>query len=165
MEAPRGPMDNRPPSAGTLARSRVTAGRGAASLLRVSKWPVQEFNRYLEAQMEACGIADRAELSRRAGLDQTQLSNWRRGKASPSRGSLRKVADVLGVPPINLYIVAGLDSAQDLGLTGEPDLAVMPPELRELIDLYQGLDESDRSYLRRHIRVLIDGMHRGASAA
>jgi transcriptional regulator with XRE-family HTH domain len=127
----------------------------------VSKpWPVEDFNQYLEALMAAKKIADRAELSRVAGIDQTQLSNWRHGKTSPSRQSLRKIAQALTVPPVNLYVAAGIDSPEDLDLSGAPDLTVLPTELRDLVDLYgsERLTEEDRTYLRRHVGLLVTGL-------
>lgn len=155
---------NRPPPGPSLVRSRVTKGARMSTLLRVSKpWPVGDFNQYLEALMAARKIVDRAELSRLAGIDQTQLSNWRHGKTSPSRQSLRKIAQVLNVPPVNLYIAAGIDSPADLDLSATPDLTVLPAELRDLVDLHNSerLTEEDRAYLRRHVALLVTGLLAG----
>lgn len=102
-----------------------------------ANWPVEEFNAYLRALMTAAGIADYAELSRVTKVNQTQFSNWRHGKTQPGRANLKRIAPHLGVPPVLLYLQAGLDETDDLDLAEAPDVTVWPAEFRELREIYE----------------------------
>lgn len=151
----RGPIDNRPPPGQSLARVRVTGPAESVTLLLVGKsWPVEEFNKFLEARMKIVGIRDRAELARLAEIDQTQLSNWRLGKTQPSKESLKKVARPLGVRPVVLYLAAGLMTADELDLETQPALVALPPELDELVNLYsdEALNNEERELLLSQAR-------------
>lgn len=123
-----------------------------------AQWPVSEFNEYLERLMDAADIKDRAELSRLAGLNQTQLSAWRKGISQPSWGSLKKIAPVLRVPARNLAYMAAL--ADEETLQGPVDITVIPAEIQELIDLYHDgrVTDDEREMLRRHVAVLVAGV-------
>lgn len=128
--------------------------------MRNQDWPVEEFRDYLDATMRACGIPHDAALARAAGLDPSLLSNWRNGKAQPSRRSLKKLASPLRVPPVNLYLAAGLDDEEDLDISGQHDLSVIAPEYRALLDFDRDDDTSDveRTYVRQVIRTLLAGI-------
>lgn len=104
---------------------------------------MERFNEFLEARMRVEGIADRAELSRLSDVDQTQLSNWRRGKSQPSRGSLKKIAAVIHASPASLYLMAGLDEPSDLEMKSGLDMRQIPDALNELIDLYNSSSVND----------------------
>lgn len=153
------PMDSRPPAAPRLAGVRVTKASPSPNLLHMSKtdWPeCERFNRRLETLMREADprIRDRAHLSELSGVDQTQLSNWRRGKTRPSRESLRKIAAVLGVLPVYLYIAAGLDEPADLGIERHAEPPIIPKEINELVDLYNdpALAEEHRAMIRAQAR-------------
>jgi transcriptional regulator with XRE-family HTH domain len=126
----------------------------------VSKsWPVDDFREYLWALMRNAGIADYAELSRLTSVSQNQFSNWRRGLAQPSRESLKKIAPTLGVPPVLLYIQAGLDEHQDLDLTPQPDFSALPRPFHDLREVYERLNDLGRgAEALRSISVLVAGL-------
>lgn len=105
-------------------------------------------------------IPDYAELSRLSGVNQSLFSRWRSGLVQPGVESLRKVATVVGVPPVKLYLAAGLTDAAELGLTGPVDFTVLPAEIRELIALYldERLSEDQRTYVRRTASIVTSGL-------
>jgi transcriptional regulator with XRE-family HTH domain len=157
----RAPIDNRPPPARSLTRPGVTGQRRSPTLFGVPKsWPVEEFREYLLACMKRAQIPDFAELSRLTGVSQTQLSNWRYGKSQPSQGSLKKIAPVLGVAPVNLYIAAGVNDSEELELTQAPDLRVGPREFQDLAELWDDsrLTDEQRSFIRRSVATLVAGL-------
>lgn len=134
------PADNRPSPARPLTRARVTRSPTAPTLTFVAaSWDYEDFAAYLRALMDSVGIADYAELSRRADVSQTQLSNWRRGLARPSREALKKVAAPLRVEPRFLFIRAGLDTEEDWKFENAPDYLPLPKPVREIRDAYERL--------------------------
>lgn len=124
-------------------------------------WPVEEFNAYLEGLMNRAGIADREELGRLSDVNSATLSRWKFGTKQPSRGTLDRLAGVLNVKPALLWIAAGLASADDLDLAQEPDLRVLPTEVRNLIDLLSEprLPQDERDQLLAHVGLLISGVY------
>lgn len=53
--------------------------------------------RWLRTQREAAGLSQ-AGLATAAGVDQTTISGWERGRTDLSRADLVRVFEVLGVP-------------------------------------------------------------------
>jgi transcriptional regulator with XRE-family HTH domain len=145
----------------TLTPSEVTTPlRGPNVFYMPTTWPVEEFVAYLRALMSEANISDYAELSRLSGVSQTQFSNWRKGTSRPSRESLSKIAKVLDVKPVNLWLTAGIADKDDLDLAEQPDLAVLPRELLDLINLWRtdALTDQEREFLRTSIAALISGI-------
>lgn len=131
--------DNKPPRPGPpLARPRVTSVRTTPNLACVpATWPYEQFGDYLRALMDAAGIADYAELSRLTGVNQSQFSNWRRGRSQPSTATLKRIAPALDTPPVKLYIMAGLDEEADYDLSQEPDFSALPRPFHDLREIYE----------------------------
>lgn len=155
------PPDNRPLPAPTLAHGRVTEASERPNVFHVpTAWPVDDFAAYLLALMREARISDYAELSRISGVNQTQFSNWRQGKSQPSRESLNKVARALGVPPVSLWLMAGLADEQELDMAERPDLTVLPREFTELLELWRDekLTEQQRELVRSSVAVLVGGL-------
>lgn len=153
----------RPPPAPSLTRARVTQRPGGRTVVFVAErraWPYEQFADYLRALMNAAGIPDYAELSRRSGVSQTQLSNWRRGLAQPSRDNLNRIASHVDATPVQLWIAAGLVEPRQLNMDGAPDLTVLPAELRDLLDLYGSpeLTEEERALIRSQARTATLGV-------
>lgn len=144
-----------------LSHMRVTTGQTGSSLPVMPKaWPVAEFQAYLRACMDAAGIEDFAELSRRTGVGQWQFSTWKQGKNQPSAASLRRIAPALGVTPLKLFLAAGVNDAEELDLSGQVDLTVLPQEIRDFIALYldERLTDDQRRYARRAAAHLTAGL-------
>lgn len=155
------PPDNRPGPAHTLARAGVTRLSGPSIVFCMpATWPVEEFVAYLRALMREADIADFAELSRLSGVSETQFSNWRRGLSQPSRKSLNRVAPILRVKPVNLWLMAGIADEADLDLTERPDMTVAPREFTDLLELWHDdrLSDPQRDFLRTSVAVLVSGM-------
>lgn len=132
------PDNKRPESGAPLARPRVTSIRAGHSLDCVPEtWPHEQFAVYLRALMDAAGIADYAELSRLTGVNQSQFSNWRRGRSQPSASTLNRIAPVLGQPPVKLYVMAGLNVEEDFDLSQEPDFTALPRPFHDLREIYE----------------------------
>lgn len=145
-----------------LSHKRVT-GRGTGTYSpRVAKeWPeAEEFREYLLALMREAGVVDFADLSRRSGVGQWQLSQYQRGLAQPSVKSLRKIAVALNTSLAKLQLVAGHNDAGELDIGEEPDLRVLPDEFHDLIGLWEdpGLTDDERSFVRRSIATLVTGL-------
>lgn len=124
----------------------------------MSEWDPRSFSAYLDAAMRNQGIRNDAELSRLSEIRQTQIGNWRNGAARPSMRLLRQLAKALNVAPNNLYVLAGwLDKEEPKG----PDFGLLPPEIKNLIVLY---DQMTTDVGRRQIREQIDVAVRGLQA-
>lgn len=157
----RHPPDTRPATRTVLSSQRVTRDLPRPYAPPVpSQWPAEEFREYLLALMREKRIANYAELSRLSGVSQWQFSQWNRGLAQPSAKSLRKVAPVVGVQPVNLFIAAGLNEADELELDQGPDLRVGPREFVELAELWDDprLTDEQRSFVRRSVATLVAGL-------
>lgn len=156
----RHPADTRPAGRPPLSRARVTVAGRIPSLVGMggAKWPVGDFNDYVEAAMAGAGIKDREELAELSGLSPTQLSNWKSGKSQPSRKSLEKMAKPLRVPLRNLLLQAGLMSLDDFA--EPPDLTVIPAQVRELLDLLadERVTEDEREFVLSHVSVVVAGV-------
>ena len=146
---------------GNLSHMRVTSGQTGSSLPTMSKaWPVAEFQEYLRACMDAAGIPDFAELSRRTGVGQWQFSTWKQGKNQPSAASLRRIAPALNISPLKLFLAAGVNDAEELDLSGQPDLTVLPAEILDFITLYLdgGLSADQQRYARQTVAYIASGL-------
>lgn len=140
-------IDARAPGGGrtarhvTLTREGVTRSAWAATLSRVRDWQPDQFAQFLDAAMDREGIPNDAELSRRSGVRQTQIGNWRAGKNRPSPQLLDRLAETLRVPASNLYTLAGWSPSDIVQHFEAPP--PLPPELRDLIRIYLDADTVD----------------------
>lgn len=156
------PADTQCPASSPLrVREQVTEPSRRRSLTCVAAtWPREEFNAHLDKLMRRGGIADRADLARRSGVNPSQLSNWKHGVTQPSRANLTRIATVLDVAPVTLWMVAGLVTEDELDLSGQVDLTVVPAEFRDLLDLYStpGRTDEQRETIRAHVRIAVSGL-------
>lgn len=89
----------------------------------MSKTGEQNWQAYLSGAMQAAGIDSGAELARRAGINESQVSRWLRGIGQPDLTNLRRIAPVLGRPVLELAVAAGHLSPEEAKLK-----EVRPPE-------------------------------------
>jgi transcriptional regulator with XRE-family HTH domain len=89
------------------------------------------------------------EVARALGVNDSAISRWKNGKASPGLDSVMKLAEFLGVHPIALAVTAGL---MDEDRVGTPRLE-LPKETRMMgyvedqIMKIRGLDDATRKAL------------------
>jgi len=121
-------------------------------------WPVEDFNRYLAALMDRANIRTPAELSGLTGVNASQFSNWKAGKSQPSRESLARIAPVLDVRPVHLWMAAGLVTASQLDSEQDVDLTVLPNEFRSLVDLYMAADTNGQDFIRQQMAIFVRGL-------
>lgn len=122
----------------------------------MSEWEPGHFAAYLDAAMSNANIKNDAELARLSGVNQTQIGNWRRGTARPSMRLLRQVAEALRVPPNRMYVLAGWLQADE---PDQPDMTTLPPEILDLIALYESMTTvANRKLIREHIEIALRGL-------
>lgn len=149
---PRHELEDPPTGGFLISLARVTSRENVPTVVPMPRsWPAAEFAAYLRQLMDAAGIPDFAELSRLTGVSQNQFSTWRLGRNQPSAANLKRIAPVLNVPPVKLFIMAGLASPDDLELAEAPDFRVIPQEFRDQIELHDRpeLTDDHRTFLRR----------------
>lgn len=89
------------------------------------------------------------EVARALGVNDSAISRWKNGKASPGLDSIMRLADFLDVNPVALAVTAGL---MEEGAVGVPKLP-LPKETRMLgyvedqILKIRGLDDETRKAL------------------
>lgn len=83
---------------------------------------------YLTAAQANAGMRD-ADLSRRTGINSGVIARWKTGN-KPSLDNLRRLAPVLGVPLLDLAVVAGHLTPEEAGREDVP----APPERVEPVN-------------------------------
>lgn len=106
--------------------------------------------------MDAAGIPDFAELSRLTNVSQTQFSHWRSGRSQPSHGNLNKIAPVLRVRPVRLYLKAGLNERADFELGDLPEIEPLPKPVSDIREAYERLRKLGRGeFATRSIEAVV----------
>lgn len=121
----------------------------------MGEYQPERFLRYVDAAKINAGIESDAELARRMGKKQTPISMWRRHGAQPTPELLDILAEVLGVPARNLYILAGRNVPGD---TDEVNERLLPREIKELIALYEESADDERAQLLQATRMQVAGL-------
>jgi transcriptional regulator with XRE-family HTH domain len=94
------------------------------------------------------------EVARALGVNDSAISRWKNGKASPGLDSVMKLADFLDVNPVALAVTAGLMKEGQVGVERLP----LPKETRivahveEQIMKIRGLDDETRKALIATLR-------------
>lgn len=83
----------------------------------------QTFGQFFRAARLAAGLTA-AQLAEKAGLNQSQISNWEADKNQPSLPLLRKIAPMIGIPVLELAVRAGHMTQAEAKLKDLPK----PPE-------------------------------------
>lgn len=60
------------------------------------------------------------EVARALGVNDSAISRWRNGKATPGLDSVMELAEFLGVEPVALAVTAGLMDAKRVGVAKLP---------------------------------------------
>ncbi|MBC9001315.1 helix-turn-helix domain-containing protein [Micromonospora aurantiaca (nom. illeg.)] len=106
------------------------------------EWNREAFFRWLDAARKNAvpPIPHDGALAELAGISHSTLSNWRNGKQRPTTDKLAAIADVLGVPARDLWVLAGLMEPDQVGLAEVPSPAHLPPEDEESIRMIMASD-------------------------
>jgi transcriptional regulator with XRE-family HTH domain len=94
------------------------------------------------------------EVARALGVNDSAISRWRNGKATPGLESVMALADFLDVDPIALAVTAGLMQSKQVGV----EKLSLPEQNRALalaedqIMKIRGLDDGDRKALIHTLR-------------
>lgn len=91
------------------------------------------------------------EVARALGVNDSAISRWKNGKASPGLDSVMKLADFLDVNPVALAVTAGLMDSKQVGVERLP----LPEDtktrkfVKEQIMAIRGLTKEERQALIR----------------
>jgi transcriptional regulator with XRE-family HTH domain len=94
------------------------------------------------------------EVARALGVNDSAISRWKNGKASPGLDSVMALADFLDVNPVALAVTAGLMEEKQVGVPRLP----LPKETKVLANVedqimkIKGLDDETRKALIRTLR-------------
>ncbi len=93
--------------------TQVTKSDRASTVLSVRTprpWNREDFFAWLEVAMRETTppIAHHGELADRAGISPSTISNWKNNKQRPTMATLNPIADALGVPRRNVWLIAGI---------------------------------------------------------
>lgn len=111
------------------------------------------FAEWLSRTLAERGIAG-GEVARALGVNDSAISRWRNGKATPGLDSVMALADFLEVDPIALAVTAGLMDPNQVGKERLP----LPEQSRaialaeEQIMKIRGLDDETRKALITTLR-------------
>jgi transcriptional regulator with XRE-family HTH domain len=94
------------------------------------------------------------EVARALGVNDSAISRWKNGKASPGLDSVMRLADFLDVDPVALAVTAGLMNEKQVGVPPLP----LPKETKVLANIedqilkIKGLDNETRRALITTLR-------------
>lgn len=91
----------------------------------------KDFPSWLDRTLVERGIAG-GEVARALGVNDSAVSRWRNGKASPGLDSVMKLARFLEVNPVRLAVTAGLMKEDEAGAEPLP----MPEDTRTKTMVY-----------------------------
>jgi transcriptional regulator with XRE-family HTH domain len=106
------------------------------------------FAEWLSRTLAERGIAG-GEVARALGVNDSAISRWRNGKATPGLESVMKLAALLEVHPIALAVTAGLMDTEDVAVEPLP----LPEQKKALsqaedqIMKIRGITDDDRKAL------------------
>lgn len=90
---------------------------------------------YLREAMARAGLSQ-AELARKSGTSESQISRWLSGENRPNIEQLRTIAPHLSARLIDLVVMAGHLKPEEVGMEGPPPMPEAPVWSREaIIDL------------------------------
>lgn len=106
------------------------------------------FAEWLTRTMAERDIAG-GEVARALDVNDSAISRWKNGKASPGLDSTMKLAEFLEVDPIALAVTAGLMDAKKVGVARLelPEETKMLSYVEDQITKIRGLDDETRKAL------------------
>lgn len=110
------------------------------------------FGEWLTARALNRGFTTNSELAERAGISGPQIGRWMKGRMLPQPENMRRLAEALGVPVLELYVRAGYITEAEVG-AGLPEREPMDPRVLPLIRVLEKIDR-----LPPRDRGVIEGM-------
>lgn len=97
------------------------------------------------------------EFSKRTGISQSTVSDWRRKGTNPSADKIMIICDVLGVSPYELLL--GTEN-EKLKNYKQPDYVIIDKNSREymLVETFQNLDSDAQKRLEGYMEALKEFM-------
>ena len=83
------------------------------------------------------------ELAKRIGVDQSTISQWEKGIASPRMGKVEKLASVFGIPVSELLLTYDVT-----------DYTAQNSDERELLDAYRSMSSDGKKLLLEDMRAI-----------
>lgn len=119
--------------------SRMESNRGGPALAALIK----------------ASIGDEAlqSFAARAGISPSQFSRWANGAHSPDLDSVRKVADTLGIPRVQMLVLAGILDEDDVDVD-LPQAAPRQIRAEDAVLLDATLPPEGREHLLRSIELV-----------
>lgn len=121
-------------------------------------WPQATFLKWLDQLKDSLGLPSDLQLAQHLGIGHTLISGWRNGRQRPSTGTLTAIASATGEDPRHLWVLAGVATAQEVGLAGRPAPDPLPREITDLIALYRRSDKATRAVLLGQVAFLTDAI-------
>jgi transcriptional regulator with XRE-family HTH domain len=128
-------------------------------------WDANGFKQYiLAAAANLPAVETQADIARVTGVTPSLLSKWFRGVEQPSLPSLRRVAEGLRVPLVDLIRLSGRADDLDLDERPMPPAPVLSDPLARLIDqmldVESPLSQADRDYIRTVVERVVEPYRR-----
>ena len=139
--------------------ARVSAGHHASVPTQTS-WPKANFLQWLDELKDSLGLPSDLQLAQHLGIGHTLISGWRNGRQRPSQGTLTTIAGRTGDDPRQLWVLAGVATAAEVGLEGTRVPEPLPKEINDLIALYRRSDKQTRTVLLGQVDFLVKAIGR-----
>lgn len=116
------------------------------------------FAEWLTRTLAERGIAG-GEVARALGVNDSAISRWRNGKATPGLDSVMKLASFLQVHPIALAVTAGLMESTEVGFErlDLPEQSRVLTMAEDQIMKIRGLTDADRKALLETLKGRYNG--------
>ena len=89
---------------------------------------------YLRRAMTHARVPNAAELSRRSGISESQISRWLRDVGAPDIETLRKVGKPLRRPMLEMLVAAGHITQQEAQMKDAPTVPDAPQTRQAILD-------------------------------
>ncbi|VWD22208.1 helix-turn-helix domain-containing protein [Burkholderia contaminans] len=104
----------------------------------------------LDKAMRLRGVRSQGELSRLSGVPQPTINRTLKGNTVPEFGTLKKLADALGLDPVALLQGDAVE-----GSNLDPDAAMIDSYVRRVAVLMKGRSEEELSRIVRALEILM----------
>ncbi len=125
-------------------------------------WDHERFREYVLTSAANAGIVveTTADLSRATGIPRAPISKWFRGIEQPGVKNLRKLAAGIKAPLVELLVLAGRSSSDELGSDEPRPVAVLlvdplAQEVAQMLDTASPIPAEDKAHFRAMLELLV----------